>query len=56
MPVRCGMQRASSKGQDGFMLGNMLALYTHLHFGSQPKIVIALVNAARRTDRRVRRG
>ncbi len=41
--------RGDSKGQDGLVLGNVLALYTHLHFASQPKIVTALVNAARRT-------
>jgi len=41
--------RGDSKGQDGLMLGNVLALYTHLHFASQPKIATALVNAARRT-------
>lgn len=37
-----------SKGQDGLVLGNVLALYTHLHFASQPAIATALVTAARR--------
>lgn len=41
--------RGDSKGQDGLVLDNVLALYTHLHFSSQPKIAAALVNAARRT-------
>ena len=41
--------RGDSKGQDGLVLGKVLALYTHLHFASQPKIATALVNAARRT-------
>lgn len=38
-----------SKGQDGLMIGNVLALYTHLHFASQPPIGIALVDAARQS-------
>ncbi len=41
--------RGDSKGQDGLVRDNVLALYTHLHFASQPKIATALVNAARRT-------
>ncbi|MCS6294055.1 MAG: cobyrinate a,c-diamide synthase [Nitrospira sp.] len=41
--------RGDSKGQDGLVLGNVLALYTHLHFASQPKMATALVNSARRT-------
>ena len=41
--------RGDTKGQDGLVRDNVLALYTHLHFSSQPKIATALVNAARRT-------
>ena len=41
--------RGDSKGRDGLVLDNVLALYTHLHFASQPKIAAALVNSARRT-------
>ncbi|MDK2743521.1 MAG: cobyrinate a,c-diamide synthase [Nitrospira sp. BO4] len=37
----------SSKGKDGLTRHNVLALYTHLHFASQPQIGTALVNAAR---------
>jgi cobyrinic acid a,c-diamide synthase len=37
-----------SKGEDGLMMGNVLALYTHLHFASQPQIATALVDSARR--------
>ncbi len=36
------------KGEDGLMMGNVLALYTHLHFASQPQIATALVDSARR--------
>jgi cobyrinic acid a,c-diamide synthase len=42
-----------SKGQDGLAIGNVLALYTHLHFTSQPKIGAALVDAARQTVDRI---
>ncbi len=35
------------KGQDGLMKGNVLALYTHLHFASQPTIVTSLLETAR---------
>ena len=35
-----------SKGQDGLMKGNVLALYTHLHFASQPTIAASLVDSA----------
>ncbi|MEQ1655506.1 MAG: cobyrinate a,c-diamide synthase [Nitrospira sp.] len=41
--------RGDTKGQDGLVRDNVLALYTHLHFASQPKIATSLVNAARRT-------
>lgn len=36
-----------SKGQDGLMSGNVVALYTHLHFAGQPTIAAALVDSAR---------
>jgi cobyrinic acid a,c-diamide synthase len=39
--------RGSAAGQDGLMVGNVLALYTHLHFASQPHIAYALVQSAR---------
>lgn len=35
------------RGQDGLMTGNTLALYTHLHFASQPEVPRALINSAR---------
>ncbi len=38
-----------SKGQDGLRKNNVLALYTHLHFSSNPLIGMALVDAARQT-------
>jgi len=45
--------RGESKGQDGLVMGNVLALYTHLHFGSQPQVAKALVASARQlTGRR----
>lgn len=44
--------RGGSQGQDGLVLGNVLGLYTHLHFSSRPEIAATLVNAARRTARR----
>ena len=42
--------RGESKGSDGLVVGNTLALYTHVHFSSQPQIASALVAAARRTS------
>ena len=41
--------RGESKGPDGLIVGNTLALYTHVHFASQPQIASALVASARRT-------
>jgi len=35
------------KGQDGLMRGNVLALYTHLHFASQPQLARSLLACAR---------
>jgi cobyrinic acid a,c-diamide synthase len=45
----CALRDAAglSKGQDGLMKGNVLALYIHLHFASQPTIAAALVDSAR---------
>ncbi|MEE8124604.1 MAG: cobyrinate a,c-diamide synthase [Nitrospirales bacterium] len=36
-----------SRGGDGIMVGNVTALYTHLHFASHPHLPRALVEAAR---------
>lgn len=41
--------RGESKGSDGLIKNNTLALYTHLHFASQPLVAEALVESARRT-------
>jgi cobyrinic acid a,c-diamide synthase len=41
--------REQSKGLDGLIAGNVLALYTHLHFASQPQMANALVASARQT-------
>ena len=43
--------RGESKGLDGLVIGNTVALYTHVHFGSQPQMANALVASARRTGR-----
>ncbi len=42
-----------SKGQDGVSSGNVVGLYTHLHFASQPKIAKSLVSSGRRTSPRL---
>ena len=42
--------REESKGFDGLVVGKVLALYTHLHFASQPQVASALVVSARRTS------
>ena len=49
----CALRDAqgNSKGQDGLRAGNTMALYTHLHFASQPQVASALVASARRTSR-----
>jgi cobyrinic acid a,c-diamide synthase len=46
----CALRDAEglSKGQDGLMKGNVLALYTHLQFASQPEMAASLVESARR--------
>ena len=41
--------RGQLTGQDGLVVGNVLALYTHLHFSSQPQIAKGLLAAARRS-------
>jgi cobyrinic acid a,c-diamide synthase len=47
----CALRDAQgdSKGSDGLVLGNTLALYTHIHFASQPQLAITLVASARGT-------
>lgn len=35
------------RGGDGITVGNVIALYTHLHFSSHPHVPVALVEAAR---------
>jgi cobyrinic acid a,c-diamide synthase len=44
----CGLRDAQgdSKGSDGLVMGNTLALYTHIHFASQPQLAGALVASA----------
>jgi cobyrinic acid a,c-diamide synthase len=41
--------RGDSKGLDGLVTGNTLALYTHVHFASRPQLARALVASVRRT-------
>ena len=41
--------RGETKGADGLVMGNTLALYTHIHFSSQPQVAEALVASARRS-------
>jgi cobyrinic acid a,c-diamide synthase len=45
--------RGESKGSDGLVVGNTLALYAHLHFASQPQIAKSLVSSVRRTSPRL---
>ena len=42
--------RGEPKGSDGLVVGNVLALYAHLYFASQPQIPKSLVSAVRRTS------
>jgi cobyrinic acid a,c-diamide synthase len=46
----CTLSDAAGKpaGRDGLTMGNTLALYSHLHFGSQPAVVADLLGTARR--------
>jgi len=46
--------RGEPRGPDGLLAGNVLALYTHLHFSSQPLLARALINSARTHARRMR--
>ena len=41
--------RGETKGADGLVADNTLALYTHLHFASRPQMARALVTSASRT-------
>ena len=45
--------REQSMGLDGLIAGNVLALYTHLHFASQPTIAKSLVASGRRNSPRL---
>jgi cobyrinic acid a,c-diamide synthase len=45
--------RGELKGSDGLVVGNTLALYTHLHFFSHPEIAKSLVSSVRRTSPRL---
>jgi cobyrinic acid a,c-diamide synthase len=45
--------RGDSKGSDGLVVGSTLALYTHLHFASQPQMAKSLVSSVRRTSPRL---
>lgn len=53
-PLEYGCTVTDAQGrqwrQDGLLAGNTLALYTHLHFASQPKLARALITAARRKN------
>lgn len=46
--------QGNAKGRDGLIAGNALALYTHLHFASQPQVAKALVASAHHTAGSVR--
>lgn len=43
--------RGRGRAPDGLLTGNVVALYTHLHFASQPEVARALVQTARRSTR-----
>ncbi|THJ21654.1 MAG: cobyrinate a,c-diamide synthase [Nitrospira sp. CG24D] len=47
----CGLTdvQGESKGPDGLSISNVVALYTHLHFSSQPQVAASLVASARGT-------
>jgi cobyrinic acid a,c-diamide synthase len=40
------------QGSDGLMVNNVLGLYTHLHFGSQPSMATSLIASAHNTSNR----
>jgi cobyrinic acid a,c-diamide synthase len=42
--------QGESKGLDGMVEGNVLGLYTHLHFASQPQIATSLIACAHRNS------
>jgi cobyrinic acid a,c-diamide synthase len=50
----CALRDAQGepKGLDGLVVGNVLALYAHLHFASLPEIAKSLVSAVRQTSSR----
>jgi len=50
----CALRDAQGerKGSDGLVVGNVLALYAHLHFASRPQIAKSLVSAVRETSPR----
>lgn len=50
----CGLTdvRGESKGPDGLSIANVVALYTHLHFSTQPQVAASLVASARGTKGR----
>ena len=50
----CGLTdvQGESKGPDGLSISNVVALYTHLHFSSQPQVAASLVASARLTKSR----
>lgn len=57
----CTLSDAEGKaiGHDGLTMGNTIALYSHLHFGSHPEVVNDLLAVARRESgrrRSVRKG
>jgi cobyrinic acid a,c-diamide synthase len=51
----CALRDAGglSKGQDGLAVGNVVALYTHLHFASQTQIAKSLLSSGRRNSPRL---
>jgi len=44
--------RGQERGQDGLLAGNVVALYAHLHFSSQPSLARTLVAWARARSKR----
>jgi len=38
-------RKGDSQAREGFMVGNTLGSYVHLHFGSQPEMAVAFVHA-----------
>jgi cobyrinic acid a,c-diamide synthase len=45
--------RGEPTGSDGLVMGNVLALYAHVHFASLPQIAKSLVSSVRRTSPRL---